>query len=152
MKKIFLTGNPSATKILAAALAKGINRRKIGDRAFIIGLEGDLGGGKTSFLQGFAKGLGIKEKILSPTFVIMKKFIIPAQKTRFFKFFYHFDCYRMGTEKDVLELGFKEIISDPENIIAIEWAEKIKKTLPPKTLWINFKFINDKKRKITILK
>ena len=68
-----LTKNPSQTKrlgkILAGELLK-VSRK----RALVIGLIGDLGGGKTTFLQGLAIGLGIKKRILSPTFVIMKKF------------------------------------------------------------------------------
>jgi len=106
--------------------------------AMVLALSGNLGGGKTTFLQGFAKGLGIKEKILSPTFVIMKKF----------GNFYHIDCYRLKNEKDILELGFKEIIKNPKNIVAIEWPEKIKKILPKNTILIKFKFIDKNKREI----
>jgi tRNA threonylcarbamoyladenosine biosynthesis protein TsaE len=115
--------------------------------ALVIGLEGDLGGGKTTFVQGFAKGLGIKEKILSPTFVILKKFKIPNRK---FKTFYHIDCYRIQGPKDILDLGFNETISNPENIIIIEWADKIKKILPKKATILEFEFVNEKTRKIML--
>jgi tRNA threonylcarbamoyladenosine biosynthesis protein TsaE len=108
--------------------------------ATVLGLSGNLGGGKTTFLQGFARGLGIKEKILSPTFVIMKRF----------KNFYHIDCYRLKDEKDILELGWKEIISNPKNIVAVEWPEKIQKVLPQNTIFINFKFIDEKTREIRL--
>ena len=114
--------------------------KKIKDKkpAIVLGLQGDLGGGKTTFLQGFAKGLGIKEKILSPTFVIMKKFKISNLK---FRYLYHFDCYRINRPKEILELGFKGIVSNPENIVAIEWAERIKKILPQSTIIIKFDFV-----------
>jgi len=115
--------------------------------AFVIGLEGDLGGGKTTFVQGFAKGLGIKEKILSPTFVILKKFKISKGR---FKTFYHIDCYRLGDSKDILDLGFNEIISNPENIVIIEWADKIKSILPKNTKILKFEFIDEKTRKIML--
>jgi len=115
--------------------------------AIVLGLSGDLGSGKTTFLQGFAKGLGIKEKILSPTFVIQKRFNIYNPK---FKNFYHIDCYRLEKEKDVLMLGWKEIANNPQNIIAIEWPEKIKKVLPKNIIWIKFKFIDDKTRGVNL--
>ena len=123
---------------------KFLNQRK---QAFVLGLIGDLGGGKTTFLKGFAKGLGIKEKILSPTFVIFKKFKV---KSLNFKVFYHIDCYRISKPKEILNLGFKEIILDPKNIVAIEWADRIKKILPRGTLILKFDFLNQKKRKITL--
>jgi len=143
-----ITNNFNQTKKLGEALAKKIKSRKK-DKALVLGLSGDLGGGKTTFLQGFAKGLGIKEKVLSPTFVILKRFKIKDLR---FKNFYHIDCYRLNRDKEILVLGFKEIISDPKNIIAIEWAEKIKKIIPKNTIWIKFEFIDENKRKIRISK
>jgi len=139
MKKENITSGPNQTKKLAEKFAKEILKNKSKKKSFIIGLEGELGGGKTTFIQGLAKGLGVKEKILSPTFVIMKKF----------NNFYHIDCYRTQKSKELLDLGFKEIISNPENIVVVEWAEKIKEIMPKNTIWIKFKFVNEKTRKIT---
>lgn len=178
MKNVYLAKKPAETKKLGENLAKKILEKGPGPKAFVIGLEGELGAGKTTFLQGFAKGLGVKEKILSPTFVIFKKFPIPPEESRqvgiygasnfqfpiknrnsqcpisgknkIFKFFYHFDCYRIKSPKEILELGFKEIISEPENIVVVEWADIIKKILPFNTFLLNFEFIDEKKRKITI--
>ena len=62
--------------------------------------------------------------------------------------FFHFDCYRLKNEKDILELDFKKIALDPLNIIAVEWPEKIKEVLPKKIITINFKFIDENKREI----
>jgi len=142
-----LSRNPAQTKKIGQILAKEILKTKL-KRAFVLGLVGDLGGGKTTFLQGFAKGLGIKEKILSPTFVILKKFKV---KSLGFKVFYHIDCYRIEKPKEILDLGFKEIVSDPKNIVAIEWADRIKKILPKKILILKFDFINRNQREIEIL-
>ncbi|PIP25023.1 MAG: tRNA (adenosine(37)-N6)-threonylcarbamoyltransferase complex ATPase subunit type 1 TsaE [Candidatus Nealsonbacteria bacterium CG23_combo_of_CG06-09_8_20_14_all_36_12] len=157
-----LTKNPSQTKkfgrILAKELLKAPLKKKKTPRynsgeALIIGLEGDLGGGKTTFLQGFAKGLGIKEKILSPTFVIMKRFKIrknSCPNSCKFASFYHIDCYRIQKSKEILNLGFKEIISNPKNIVAIEWADRIKKIIPKKSIILKFKFINQTTREIKL--
>lgn len=152
MKLKYLTNNPSQTRKLAEAMSKMILKMEPPESAFVIGLEGDLGGGKTTFLQGFAKGLRIKEKILSPTFVIMKKFKIRADSRSNscgFVYFYHIDCYRVKKPKELLDLGFKKIITDPQNIVAIEWAEKIKNIIPGAAVWIKFEFINQNTRRIT---
>lgn len=146
MKKIFLTNRPFETKKLGEVLAKKILKIKTQKKALVLCLEGDLGSGKTTFLKGFAKGLGIKEKILSPTFIIMRKFPIPNSQT-----FYHIDCYRILKPKELLDLGFKEIISHPKNIIVIEWADHIRKIIPKETIWLRFDFIDKKRRKIELM-
>lgn len=112
-----------------------------------MGLAGELGAGKTSFLQGFAAGLGINEKILSPTFIIFRRFEVNNKR---FKNFYHFDCYRMRNEKEMSGLNFEEIVADQNNIVAIEWPEKIRKLLPKDFFKIKFRFIDKNTREITI--
>lgn len=144
----YLTNSPNQTKKLGEILAKEILKTSLLKKALVIGLEGDLGGGKTTFLQGFAKGLGIKEKILSPTFIIIRKFEIPSDKLTNF---YHIDCYRIKKPKEILNLGFKKIISNPKNIVAIEWSNRVSKILSSKiSLKLKFKFISQKIRGITI--
>jgi len=146
------------TQKLGEKLAKEILQQKLGKAALVLGLQGDLGAGKTTFLQGFAKGLGIKEKITSPTFIIMKKFKVPTQpmtKTtleRSFghRLFYHLDCYRLNEPEEILSLGFEEIVSNPENIVAIEWPEKISKVLPKKIILIKFTHNSKNQRTLTI--
>ncbi|MBZ9578669.1 tRNA (adenosine(37)-N6)-threonylcarbamoyltransferase complex ATPase subunit type 1 TsaE [Patescibacteria group bacterium] len=145
-----LTKSPTQTKKLGKILA-GEFLKTSRKKALVLGLIGDLGGGKTTFLQGFARGLGIKEKILSPSFVIMKKFRVPVANIPCqISNFYHFDCYRIEKPKEILNLGFKEIISDPRNIVTIEWADHITKILPKDTKILKFKFVDRKTRKITI--
>jgi len=155
------SSSPFKTKKLGEILGKEILKTKKTKRALILGLEGDLGGGKTTFLQGFAKGLGIKEKILSPTFVIIKRFKIKdsPKQSHFqrdatgqvrFKNFYHIDCYRLQKPKEILFLGFKEIVSNPKNIVVIEWADRLRKTLPQNTLILKFEFVDQRRRKIKI--
>ena len=118
-------------------------------KAMILGLRGELGSGKTTFVQGFAKGLGVKDKILSPTFVILKKFEIPKNKKHIaFRNFYHIDCYRLNKGKDLLDLDFAEIADNPENIVLIEWPERVKSALPRGTMFLSFKFVNMNTREI----
>jgi len=141
------TKSPAQTKKLGELLAKEILQTHIRKEALILGLEGDLGGGKTTFLQGFAKGLGIKEKITSPTFVIIKRFHVLCSMSHDF---YHLDCYRIQKPKEILDLGFRKIISNPKNIIVVEWADRVRKIMPKRVIWITFKFVNKNKRKIVI--
>jgi len=142
-----ITNNAKETQKLGKELAENVLKLKPLKTAVIIGFEGDLGSGKTTFLQGFAKGLGIKEKILSPTFVILKH--LKITKSRYTDF-YHVDCYRLKKKEELLGLGFKKIVSNPSNIVAIEWVGQIKKILPRKTIFVSFKFIKENKREITI--
>ena len=151
MKKEYITSSSTQTKKLGQKLAKDILKKKPEKTAFVIGLEGELGSGKTTFVQGFAKALGIKEKVLSPTFVIIKRFQFNNLTIKQFNNFYHLDCYRIKKPRELLDLGFKEIISNPRNIVAVEWADKIKKIMPEDVLWINFEFIDEKKRKISFI-
>lgn len=147
MKK-YKTSSPIATKKLAAFLAKKVRRAKIRlGGAIAIGLTGELGSGKTTFIQGFAKELGIKRRLTSPTFLIIRSYELPA---RSYKLFYHVDCYRIKRVKELNQLGFKKIITEPKNIVLIEWAEKIKKSLPKNTLWL--KFAHDQKENERIIK
>lgn len=147
MEKLYTTKNYKQTQKLGKVLAREILKIGLQKQAVVLGLRGNLGGGKTTFLQGFAEGLGVGEKILSPTFVILKKFKISRNN---FKNFYHIDCYRLNDSKDILELDFKTIISDPKNIIAIEWPEKVRDILPEGVVNIYFEFVDKTKRKIEI--
>lgn len=143
------TKNKGATKKLGEKLAKKILKQKNGKNAAIVALAGNLGSGKTTFLQGFAKGLGIKEKITSPTFVILKRFQLDERQKKFRNFF-HIDCYRLMRPEELFDIGWQKIIYNPENIVAIEWPEKIKKIMPRGAVKIKFKFIDKKVRKLTI--
>jgi len=140
MKFQFFTSNSYQTKKAGRLLAEEIIKSKSRKQAFVFGLVGDLGGGKTTFLQGLASGLGIKDKILSPTFIIMRRS----------GNFYHLDCYRIKKPQEILDLGFKEIIANPGNIVAVEWADYIRKIMPKDAIWIEFEFLGENKRKIVV--
>ena len=143
-----ITKSAEETKKVGSFFSEEANKFLSKNNALILCLNGDLGGGKTTFTQGLAKGFGIKQKINSPTFLIIKKYSV---KRNNFKNFYHLDCYRLEDPQELIDLGFKEMISDKNNFIVIEWAEKIKKILPSENV-INFQFdfLDFDKRKITI--
>ncbi|MDE7432823.1 MAG: tRNA (adenosine(37)-N6)-threonylcarbamoyltransferase complex ATPase subunit type 1 TsaE [Lachnospiraceae bacterium] len=86
-------------------------------------LYGDLGVGKTVFAQGFAKGLGVKECINSPTFTIIQ--VYDEGKLPL----YHFDVYRIGDSEEMFEIGYEEYFYG-EGVCLIEWADLIKELLP----------------------
>jgi tRNA threonylcarbamoyladenosine biosynthesis protein TsaE len=133
------TDSPLKTKKIGALLAKEILEES-SDRPIIIGLKGNLGSGKTTFVQGFAEGLGIKNRITSPTFVIFRKYDIPRHKltTNGYSFFYHMDAYRIKNVSELIPLNFKEMVSVPRSVIVIEWPENINKALPKNTLQMEF--------------
>lgn len=147
MVKSYLTKSRSQTEKIGRSFAEGFLKKPPAKGAVVFGLEGDLGGGKTSFLQGFAKGLGIKERVLSPTFIVMRRMKVNKPP---FKNFYHLDCYRIKKPKEVLDLGFREIISESQNIVAIEWADRIEKIIPAGSIMLQFEFVDKNKRKITV--
>ncbi|MBU6415365.1 tRNA (adenosine(37)-N6)-threonylcarbamoyltransferase complex ATPase subunit type 1 TsaE [Patescibacteria group bacterium] len=132
------TKNKKETQNIAFALAKEIARHK-SERAFVAGLVGDLGSGKTTFTQGFARGLGVKEKIKSPTFILMQIFELPRRrKAMQYKNFIHIDAYRIAHKKELEHLGLQKMFRDPHNIILIEWADRIKSLLPKRAATITF--------------
>ncbi|MBD3282337.1 MAG: tRNA (adenosine(37)-N6)-threonylcarbamoyltransferase complex ATPase subunit type 1 TsaE [Candidatus Portnoybacteria bacterium] len=149
MNETYISKSPTNTKKAAKALAEEIKKKPLKTKkALIFALKGNLGAGKTTFIQFLAKEMGVKENITSPTFVLMKKYPLPSKNP--FNYMYHIDCYRLKDHKDIIELDFEEIISAKENIVLIEWAEKIKKALPKETIWINFKILSEKEREINI--
>ncbi|MDD5221040.1 MAG: tRNA (adenosine(37)-N6)-threonylcarbamoyltransferase complex ATPase subunit type 1 TsaE [Candidatus Pacebacteria bacterium] len=135
------------TKEIAKKIAIALTEKQFFKKALIIGLKGELGGGKTTFIQGFSQGLGIKEKILSPTFVIMKSF---SMKKGGFKKLYHLDVYRINGVSELKALGLKQILLDKKNIVLIEWVDMIEKAIPKDSVTITFSFISENTRKIII--
>lgn len=132
-----ITDNYQKTQSLGEEFAKKLTGGEV------VALHGNLGGGKTTFTQGIAKGLGIKKRIISPTFVIVRTYKIG------FKNFYHIDLYRVQSKNDIEGLGIEEILGNPENIVVIEWAERLGNLLPKQRIDVYFEYIDAEKRKIT---
>jgi len=135
MKKSIQSSSLQTTKRIAKELAKTILKSPKRKRALVLALKGELGAGKTSFVQGLAKGLGVKGNVLSPTFLIVKSYKL---QTKNYKLFYHIDCYRLKNPKELLRLEWKDIIKDPQNIVAVEWADHVRSIVPKDALWLFF--------------
>ncbi|MBI1888776.1 MAG: tRNA (adenosine(37)-N6)-threonylcarbamoyltransferase complex ATPase subunit type 1 TsaE, partial [Candidatus Spechtbacteria bacterium] len=99
------------------------------EKSLIFCLTGELGAGKTYFTKGLASALGITD-IRSPTFVLMKKFVIKNNGTLGKKYFYHIDCYRVQALADAKHIGLDKMLEDSRAIFAIEWAERIQAVIP----------------------
>jgi tRNA threonylcarbamoyladenosine biosynthesis protein TsaE len=138
--RTFLTNSFEETRKLGKDFAETLKK---GDA---ICLYGDLGSGKTTFIQGMAKGLGIKNRIISPTFVIVRCYKLQNQESS--ERFYHMDLYRIGSEKDIEGLGIGEIINDKNNIVAVEWADKLGNQKLQKKINIEFSYESDNVRRI----
>ena len=103
----------------------------------MVGLEGELGSGKTTFVKGFAKGLGIKETMKSPTFILMRVFKIKKRN------FFHIDAFRD-------QFDFREFLKNSKNILLIEWADKVRKILPKTHFKFLFKHLGKTLREIIL--
>lgn len=135
-------------------LAKKFTKKLKGGE--VIGLVGELGAGKTTFVKGLAEGLKIKNIITSPTFVILKEYKIP--RSSIYPFLHssnhptlvHIDAYRAETLEDIKSVGIEDYLNRKDTIIVIEWAEKIRKILPKSTIYINFRHKSETEREILI--
>ena len=147
----FITKNAEETKKLGKKLAADLMVNGQGLMAKILALTGELGSGKTTFVQGLAEELGVRQQIISPTFILMRSYPINHQPLAISHLF-HLDLYRLedNVEQEVENLGLEEIWKDPKNIVVIEWAEKIREMVPKEAIWIKFENIGDNIRKIVI--
>lgn len=114
-----------AEQILAKA--RGANHTT----ATVVTLAGDLGAGKTTLTQEIAKQLGVKENVISPTFVILKNYQLSVTDYPWKKLV-HIDAYRLEKDKELLNLGWQEILEDKDNLVIIEWPENVSGCIPEK--------------------
>lgn len=131
IKRSFITENERETRALGKKIARNLHGNEI------IALVGDLGAGKTQFAKGLAEGLGIKQTITSPTYNIHRRYAYKRNR-----YLSHYDMYRLEGS-DLSGLQFDELIG--EDIILIEWADRIKKYLPSTVIWIDIKIKNNQR-------
>jgi tRNA threonylcarbamoyladenosine biosynthesis protein TsaE len=107
----------------------------------VIELVSDLGGGKTTFVRGLAKGLGSKENVHSPSFTLANQYK-SGELTLF-----HFDFYRLS-EPGIMRQELAEVIEDPKSIVTVEWAEIVQDVLPENRLTITLQVTGENSRKL----
>lgn len=149
MSKIKFTSNSlDDTKRITLEILEHATKKHKGKNALVLALVGELGASKTQMAKFVGEVLGVSQNITSPTFVLMNHY-----KTQdvIFSDFYHFDCYRTVSSKEILNLGWKDIISNPKNLVLVEWAEKVKEIFPKNVIWVKIKHIDENRRLFTIL-
>ncbi len=129
------TKSPGQTKKAAAAIIREL--LSLGRRPLVLALSGELGSGKTTFIQGLASSLGIRAKVQSPTFVLTKWYRL-GRRAKPFRHFVHVDAYRLETPAEARRLGLKDMCKDREAIVVIEWAERIRSLIPRDALRLRF--------------
>lgn len=140
--KTVVTKTLDETQALAREWLASLSPR---EEALVVGLYGNLGAGKTTFTQAVARELGIKDIVNSPTFVIEK---IYETKHPHFKRLIHIDAYRLESASELQVLKFEELVFNKNNLILIEWPEKVAEILPEDHVSIKFTFVNEETRQI----
>ena len=121
--------------------------KKESHKATVVGLSGDLGSGKTTFVQHVAQHLGVSDEVTSPTFIIQK--IYETAKSEKFSKLVHIDAYRLDASEQLQKIGFQEMLKEEDMLILVEWPEKVPNVLPEHTQHITFTFVNDTTREVT---
>jgi tRNA threonylcarbamoyladenosine biosynthesis protein TsaE len=119
-------------------------------RARVLAFSGELGAGKTTLTKELARKFGIKENIISPTFVIMKFYDIDRDSEYYshFKKLIHIDAYRLDSHEELNKIGWDELVNDKENLIILEWPERVEKCLKEGTCWIKLEHIDEETRSL----
>ncbi len=131
-----IANSPDETRAIAAELAKELKPGSV------LALHGELGSGKTCFVQGLAEALEVKGIVNSPTYTIVNEYYGRLRLN-------HVDLYRLKSEADALGLGLEELL-EGDGITAIEWPEIFSALLPKNTIHIYFEFVDDQRRRIKI--
>jgi tRNA threonylcarbamoyladenosine biosynthesis protein TsaE len=135
--KTIQTQTVEQTRRLACDLVKKL------PRPAVVALSGQLGAGKTQFIKGLGQGLGLDpQKICSATFVLIAEYGDESQLV-------HIDAYRFEKPEELENIGWYELLEQPETVIAIEWADKVAPILPAERLNVTIEIIDDVRRKIT---
>lgn len=122
------------------------NNLKTEDRgALVVALSGDLGAGKTTFVQNIAKELKAEGRVISPTFIIERIHSLNHER---WERMIHIDAYRLNSDTEMEALKWNDLIKDSKNIIFIEWPEKVALSIPKNAYKITFKHLETDKREV----
>lgn len=113
-------------------------------RGDVLCLEGDLGSGKTTFVQGLAKGWGTVDAVSSPSFVLVNQYRRPDGSLM-----HHLDAYRLDSVEEAIDLDLDAMLTG--GILVVEWADRIKEALPADNLVITFSWVNEEQRNMLFL-
>ena len=138
MKKI-ISHSETETENFAFELAKTLSP------GVVLTLEGDLGAGKTVFARGFARCLGVKEAVSSPTYTIAQEYALEGNKR-----LYHLDLYRISSAEAGLAFGVDEFFNDPKAYALVEWPGQIGDVIPDDALKIFIRHLDESTREITL--
>ena len=134
----WITHSPAETEALGARLAEAL------DAGRVVAFTGDLGAGKTAFVSGMARALGVEERVTSPTFTIVNEYEggrLPL---------FHFDMYRLGDADELFHIGWEDYLARG-GVCAVEWSERAEAALPPDAVRVSIvRGDGDSDRMITI--
>jgi len=135
-RRTFASRDPAETQTIGERLGARLTA------GAVIACTGELGAGKTCFLQGLARGLGVTSGVTSPTFVLVNQYRgrMPI---------YHLDAYRTGSLTELVDLGLEEMLHG-DGVTVIEWADKLLPLLPARTIHVHLQGLGDEPREITI--
>jgi len=128
----------------AKVFVSRLSQKKEG--ATVVALSGELGAGKTTFVQGMALALGINDPITSPTFVVEKIYELSGQP---FSHIVHIDAYRLKNAEELASLGFHTLVSDSANLMCIEWAENVRELIPTNAIRVTLSVLKEGGRRIS---
>jgi tRNA threonylcarbamoyladenosine biosynthesis protein TsaE len=134
--RTFLSRSPAATRSL------GENLGRLLPPGSVVALDGDLGSGKTCFVQGLAAGLGVPDPVTSPTYALMQSYAGRLE-------LHHFDAYMEGRERALLQDGGLEWMHSG-GVAAIEWARRVADVLPLPRVWIRFEHLGTSERRLAV--
>lgn len=130
-----ISHSPAETEALGEAMGREAHS------GLVIALAGELGAGKTQFVKGLARGLGITVRVHSPTFTLVNEY--PGGRLPLF----HLDLYRLETRAQILSAGVEEYLS-PAGVSVIEWAERLQSKFPAETIFVKFEILSETERRI----
>ena len=131
----FITNGPEETEALGARLARAL------EPGAVVAFTGDLGAGKTAFVRGLTRGLGIPDRVTSPTFTIVNEYEggrLPL---------FHFDLYRLGSADELFDIGWEDYLARG-GVCAVEWSERMEELLEPGTIRVDLRRGEDEDRRV----
>jgi tRNA threonylcarbamoyladenosine biosynthesis protein TsaE len=134
---VYFTQNEGETEALGMRVASALP-----EGGAVVALYGELGAGKTAFVRGLARGLGVEEAVVSPTFTIVNEY--PGRRELF-----HFDMYRLGNADELFDIGWEDYLAR-EGVCAVEWSENVPEAFDGSEIRVTIEKTSDTARKITV--